>query len=59
MKTLFSLALLVSAVAAQTSSACAADYIVETCLQTETDTLNLCGTNDWDCKCAAYNAIVT
>jgi len=65
---LFPIALLASVAAAQTTtagaatgtgSACAAETIVETCLDTENTQFNTCGTNDWDCKCAAYNAIVT
>ncbi len=70
MKAVFSLALvasLVSAAVAQTSvpssgsgsSACAADYIVETCLSSENAVLAACVTTDYTCKCNAYGALVT
>ncbi len=68
MKAVFSLALvasLISAAAAQTSvsssgsSACAADYIVETCLSSENAVLAACVTTDYTCKCNAYGALVT
>ena len=58
MKFLLPVALLASAVAAQTTE-CAAENIVQTCLTTTTQVFNDCGTNDWDCKCAAQQAIVT
>ncbi|KAK3935903.1 hypothetical protein QBC46DRAFT_396434 [Diplogelasinospora grovesii] len=48
-----------SAVMAQSSSACAADYIVETCLGTQKGRLASCGTNDYVCECAAYGDILT
>ncbi|KJR84631.1 GPI anchored serine-threonineeeee rich protein [Sporothrix schenckii 1099-18] len=41
------------------TSSCAAQNILDACLQTETDLFNSCGTNDWNCKCNAYGAIVT
>ena len=60
-------ALLATAVSAATTtatapvatSACAAQNILDACISTETDLLNSCGTNDWNCKCNAYGDIVT
>ncbi|KAK4191144.1 hypothetical protein QBC35DRAFT_36600 [Podospora australis] len=52
------IALLASSVAAQTS-ACGADYIVEACLSSQTDILNKCGAQDYNCRCAAWEAIIT
>lgn len=48
-----------SAAAPVATSACAAQNILDACLQTENDLFDSCGTNDWDCKCNAYGAIVT
>lgn len=48
-----------SATAPVATSACAAQNILDACISTETDLLNSCGTNDWDCKCNAYGDIVT
>ncbi|KAJ9156158.1 hypothetical protein NKR23_g889 [Pleurostoma richardsiae] len=45
--------------ASAATTSCAADYIVETCLDTENNILASCGTNDYNCECAAYQAIVT
>jgi len=58
MKFLLPVALLASAVAAQTSS-CAAENILQTCLETTTAVFNACGPNDWECKCYGQQAIVT
>lgn len=41
------------------SSSCEADYIVERCLSTETDKVEACDPTDYDCQCAAYEAIAT
>ena len=66
--TFFSLAALASLAAAQTTAAnppatapggCEANYIVEACLGTTMAVFNACNVNDWDCRCAAYGAIVT
>lgn len=67
--TIFSLAALVAPVAvlaqdttttaAASSSTCAADYIVETCLTSTEANQEACGTQDYSCQCAAYQAIVT
>ncbi|CEJ80194.1 Putative Gpi anchored serine-threonine rich protein [[Torrubiella] hemipterigena] len=40
-------------------SDCAADYIVTTCLGTENAKVNACAPSDWDCLCAAYQAVAT
>jgi hypothetical protein len=40
-------------------SGCDADYIVERCLSTETDKVEACESTDYDCLCAAYEAIAT
>jgi hypothetical protein len=50
----FPVAFLAAAVSAQTTSACAADYVVEACLGTSNGQLATCGTNDYQCKCDAY-----
>ncbi|CAK7270535.1 hypothetical protein SEPCBS57363_004152 [Sporothrix epigloea] len=44
---------------ATSTSACAAQNILDACLETENNLLNSCGTNDWNCKCNAYRDIVT
>ncbi|KAL2198187.1 hypothetical protein P885DRAFT_59820 [Corynascus similis CBS 632.67] len=65
MKTSFLLPLAVlasSAVAQSTTAsvnACDADYIVERCLTTETAKLDACGGQDFNCRCAAWEAILT
>lgn len=61
MKSFFLLpvALLASTAVAQTTSACAADYIVESCLTSQTDILNSCTNGDYECQCAAWQAIIT
>ncbi|CAK7201662.1 hypothetical protein SEUCBS139899_004371 [Sporothrix eucalyptigena] len=48
-----------AAATATSTSSCAAQNILDACLQTENDLLNSCGTNDWNCKCNAYKDIVT
>jgi len=52
-------AIFAAAAAAQTTSRCAADYIVETCLNSEKAKLASCKAEDWNCKCAAWEAILT
>ncbi|KAH8887718.1 hypothetical protein GQ53DRAFT_768051 [Thozetella sp. PMI_491] len=64
MKTFLPIALLATAIAAQTTatggdSSCAANYIVETCLGMENGVLAACGTTDYECQCNAYGALVT
>jgi len=56
---LLPLALLASSAVAQTTTACGADYIVETCLSTEKDKLASCKTDEYNCECAAWQAILT
>jgi hypothetical protein len=60
MKFLASFAILaaVAGVSAQDKD-CKANYIVDRCLATETDKATSCGATDWDCQCAAYEAIAT
>jgi hypothetical protein len=55
---LFPIAFLAAAVAAQTTSVCAADPIVEACLGTSGGQLAACGTNEYQCKCDAYKQSV-
>jgi len=55
---LFPLAVMASSVMAQTTT-CGADYIVESCLTSETSKLNNCGTEDYDCRCAQWKNIMT
>ncbi|TQV92021.1 hypothetical protein IF1G_09093 [Cordyceps javanica] len=38
---------------------CEADYIVTRCLKTENDKAGACASTDFDCLCAAYQAIAT
>lgn len=45
--------------AAASTSTCAADYIVETCLSSEEAIQEACGQQDYTCQCAAYQSIVT
>ncbi|KAF4466145.1 phospholipase d1 [Fusarium albosuccineum] len=71
MKFVWSLALLAAAgtyaqsvtdteASAPTSSdACDAEYIVKRCLETENAKAEDCKGDDWDCLCAAYEAIAT
>ncbi|PNP79645.1 hypothetical protein FNYG_06991 [Fusarium nygamai] len=69
MKFLWSLALFAAAAAAQSStdsgaapsasSECEAEYIVKRCLETENAKVEDCKANDWDCLCAAYEAVAT
>ncbi|KAK4176066.1 hypothetical protein QBC36DRAFT_14455 [Triangularia setosa] len=56
---LLPVAVLISAAVAQTTSACGADYIVESCLGSEKAKLAACNTGDYDCQCAAWQAILT
>ncbi|KAK4194570.1 hypothetical protein QBC40DRAFT_259861 [Triangularia verruculosa] len=55
---LFPVAVLVSVAMAQTT-ACAADYIVESCLGSEKAKLAACVSGDYGCQCAAWQAILT
>ncbi|CAM1500914.1 Fc.00g100760.m01.CDS01 [Cosmosporella sp. VM-42] len=68
MKFLFPLALLAVGAVAQTTTAdapaasatgCDADYIVTNCLESETDKVSACDATDYDCLCAAYEAVAT
>ncbi|KAL0942425.1 uncharacterized protein CTRU02_200311 [Colletotrichum truncatum] len=58
MKFFVPLALLVAAVAAQDPK-CDAAPIVETCLTSENNKVKACKADDWDCLCAAYQAVAT
>ncbi|KAL6699832.1 hypothetical protein J3F84DRAFT_193177 [Trichoderma pleuroticola] len=40
-------------------SSCLADYILEDCLGSTTKTANSCKPTDYDCLCAAYQAVLT
>jgi len=59
MKFFVPLALLVAAVSAQDPNDCDAANIVEACLQSERAKMTDCGTADYDCQCAAAEAIAT
>ncbi|KAM0429361.1 hypothetical protein ACHAPT_006579 [Fusarium lateritium] len=48
-----------TAAAPSGSSACDADFIVKRCLETENAKAEDCKPEDWDCLCAAYEAIAT
>ncbi|KAK4142062.1 uncharacterized protein C8A04DRAFT_38581 [Dichotomopilus funicola] len=56
---LLSLAVLASSAMAQTSSACGADYIVESCLSSEKAKLATCDGKDYDCLCQSWKNILT
>ncbi|KAF4591810.1 CFEM domain-containing protein [Ophiocordyceps camponoti-floridani] len=60
MKLLLPLTLLatVAGVSAQNEK-CDADYIVQACLKSENAKVQMCPGADWDCLCAAYNAVAT
>lgn len=49
----------VSTAASASSTACDAEYIVTQCLETEEKKPALCGSTDYGCLCAAYQAIAT
>ncbi|KAJ6440402.1 CFEM domain-containing protein [Purpureocillium lavendulum] len=66
MKFLVPLALLAAAAVSaedktggDSNSDCLADYIVTNCLASETKKASDCAAADWDCLCAAYEAIAT
>ncbi|KAF9882145.1 hypothetical protein CkaCkLH20_00181 [Colletotrichum karsti] len=66
MKFLLPITLLAAAVAAQTTAVssggtvkCDAENIVETCLQSENAKVQACSPTDYDCQCAAYQAVAT
>jgi hypothetical protein len=70
MKFFWSLALLAAAASSQSvtdsdaaspsaSGGCDAEYIVKRCLETENAKVEACKPNDWDCFCAAYEAVAT
>jgi hypothetical protein len=56
---LLSLSFFASAAVAQTTTACAADYIVEACLGIENGKLASCATTDYVCRCNAFGNILT
>jgi hypothetical protein len=56
---LFPLAVMASSVMAQTTTACGADYIVSSCLSSETLKLNACGAKDYGCRCDGWKNILT
>jgi hypothetical protein len=56
---LFPIALMASAAMAQSNSDCAANYIVEACLEGENAKLANCKTGDYNCQCNQWINIVT
>ncbi len=56
---LFPLAVLASSAVAQTTSACAADYIVQACLSSEKAKLTSCQSTDYECQCNQWKNIIT
>ncbi|OAA55419.1 hypothetical protein ISF_07930 [Cordyceps fumosorosea ARSEF 2679] len=60
MKFVAAIAVLVAAagVSAQDGN-CEAEYIVSRCLKTETDKVTACVQTDFECLCAAYQAVAT
>ncbi|OAA77238.1 hypothetical protein LEL_04061 [Akanthomyces lecanii RCEF 1005] len=59
MKFLAAIILLVAAGVTADDKNCEAEYIVSRCLKTETDKVGACATTDYDCLCAAYQAVAT
>ncbi|KAH7326022.1 hypothetical protein B0I35DRAFT_457365 [Stachybotrys elegans] len=63
MKFLYSIALFavagVSAQGVNVGPECDAEYIVDRCLQTENAKVEACNTLDYDCLCAAHQAVAT
>ncbi|CAI6100123.1 hypothetical protein V2G26_008612 [Clonostachys chloroleuca] len=62
MKFFVPLSIFAVAVTAQTTaskSGCDADFILTRCLETETPKAQACNPTDYECLCAAYNAIAT
>jgi hypothetical protein len=59
MKFITALALLFAAGVTAQDESCEASYIVTRCLSTETAKVDACQTDDWDCLCAAHEAIAT
>lgn len=59
MKFITALALLFAAGVTAQDEDCEAAYIVTRCLSTETAKADACETEDYDCLCAAYEAIAT
>lgn len=56
MKLLLPIALFAAAVAA---ADCEAESIVETCLESENKKFEACADDEYDCQCAAQEAIAT
>ncbi len=55
---LFPLTVLASCAVAQTTSACGADYIVETCLSSEKAKLAACDGKDYGCQCQQWKNVI-
>ncbi|KAK6217546.1 hypothetical protein QIS74_07660 [Colletotrichum tabaci] len=59
MKFFYPLALALAAVVAAQDDQCDAANIVTACLDSETDKVTACNPTDYDCQCAAYQAVAT
>ncbi|TKW52497.1 hypothetical protein CTA1_5817 [Colletotrichum tanaceti] len=59
MKFFYPLALALAAVVAAQDDQCDAANIVTACLDSETDKVKACDPADWDCQCAAHQAVAT
>jgi cobalamin biosynthesis Mg chelatase CobN len=59
MKFLIPLAIFAISGASAATKACEAQYILDRCLVTEKVKVDDCGALDYDCQCAAYQAIAT
>lgn len=55
---LFPIALMASVALAQSTSECAADYIVEACLEGERARLASCVSTDYQCQCTQWQNII-
>lgn len=58
MKFLLPITLLATAAAAQSTAACPAQNIVDSCLGTTKPTADDCGPSDYDCLCKAWTTIL-
>jgi Sec7-like guanine-nucleotide exchange factor len=59
MKFLIPLALFAAAGVSAQDKKCGADYIVTQCLKSENAKIEACDPIDYDCQCAAYQAVAT
>ncbi|KAK4164474.1 hypothetical protein QBC43DRAFT_47208 [Cladorrhinum sp. PSN259] len=56
---LLPVAFMAAGAVAQATSACAADYVVESCLGSERSKLAACASTDYECLCAGNQSLIT